>query len=209
MSAVAVCSSGATSTCPSTVRDRFAVITDDFRIRAALPTIEWLTSRGASVVCASHLGRPKGAPDPAFSLEPVRERLAELAPGVELLENVRFNPGETSNDPAFVAELIDGIDATSTTRSGPRTAPTRRSLVLQLTCLRRWVFFCSVRWKCCSGLRDKPKHPFVAVLGGAKISDKLGVVDALLGVVDRLVIGGAMCFTFFRRSGQADRRLAL
>ncbi|MFM7409488.1 MAG: phosphoglycerate kinase, partial [Actinomycetota bacterium] len=71
-------------------------ITDDFRIRAALPTIEWLTSRGATVVCASHLGRPKGKPTPKYSMDPVRRRLAELAPGVELLENLRFNPGEES-----------------------------------------------------------------------------------------------------------------
>ena len=79
------------------------VITDDFRIRAALPTIEWLTARGARVVCASHLGRPKGQPNPKYSMEPVRQRLAELAPGVELMENLRFDPGEEGNDPKFVA----------------------------------------------------------------------------------------------------------
>ena len=71
------------------------VITDDFRIRSALPTIEWLKSRGAHVVCASHLGRPKGKPDPKYSMDAVRARLAELAPGVELLENLRYDPGET------------------------------------------------------------------------------------------------------------------
>ena len=87
------------------------VITDDFRIRAALPTIEWLTSRGAHVVCASHLGRPKGQPNPKYSMDAVRARLAELAPGVELLENLRFDPGEEGNDPQFVASLISGIDA--------------------------------------------------------------------------------------------------
>lgn len=178
------------------------VISDDFRIRAALPTIEWLTSRGASVVCASHLGRPKGSPDPAFSLGPVRERLEELAPGVELLENVRFSPGETSNDPAFVAELIDGVDAFVNDAFGashrahasivgpPSQLPSAMGLLLQ-----REV-------EVLLGLRDRPKHPFVAVLGGAKISDKLGVVDALLGVVDRLVIGGAMCFTFLAAQGK-------
>ena len=83
-------------------------ITDDFRIRAALPTIEWLTERGAQVVTASHLGRPKGTADPKYSMDPVRERLAELAPGVELLENLRYDPGEEGNDPAFVAQLVDG-----------------------------------------------------------------------------------------------------
>ena len=86
------------------------VITDDFRIRAALPTIEWLTSRGAHVVCASHLGRPKGAPSAKYSMDPVRARLAELAPGVELLENLRFSPGEEGNSPEFAASLIKGID---------------------------------------------------------------------------------------------------
>ena len=85
-------------------------ITDDFRIRASLPTIAWLTDRGASVVTASHLGRPQGAPDPAYSMDPVRARLAKLAPGVELLENLRFDPGETGNEPAFVDRLVEGID---------------------------------------------------------------------------------------------------
>ncbi|MEY5039296.1 MAG: phosphoglycerate kinase, partial [Actinomycetota bacterium] len=85
---------------PMSGPDDARVVTDDFRIRAALPTIEYLTSRGATVVCASHLGRPKGAPNPKYSMTPVRDILAELAPGVELLENLRFNPGEEANDPA-------------------------------------------------------------------------------------------------------------
>ena len=85
-------------------------ITDDLRIRAALPTIEWLRERGATVTACSHLGRPKGAPDPRYSMDPVRARLAELAPGVTLAENLRFDPGETADDPAFVARLIEGQD---------------------------------------------------------------------------------------------------
>src|SRR5680860_516330 len=85
-------------------------IVDDFRIRAALPTLQWLQQAGGKVVCASHLGRPKGEPDPAYSMDPVRARLAELAPGVELLDNLRFDPGETANDDDFVAKLIDGVD---------------------------------------------------------------------------------------------------
>jgi phosphoglycerate kinase len=177
------------------------VITDDFRIRAALPTIEWLTSRGAHVVTASHLGRPKGAPNPKYSMDAVRARLAELAPGVELLENLRFDPGEEGNDPAFVARLVDGIDAYVDDAFGaahrahasivgpPQTLPSAMGLLLA-----REV-------EVLSGLREHPKHPFVAVLGGAKISDKLGVVDALLNVVDALVIGGAMCFTFLAAQG--------
>ena len=173
------------------------VITDDFRIRAALPTIEWLTERGAGVVTASHLGRPKGEPNPAFSMDPVRDRLAELAPGVELLENLRFDPGETGNDPAFVDRLVEGIDGYVNDAFGashrahasivgpPTRVPSAMGRLLQ-----REV-------DVLLGLRNNPKHPFVAVLGGAKISDKLGVVEALLDVVDGLVIGGAMCFTFF------------
>ena len=176
-------------------------IVDDFRIRAALPTIEWLTERGATVVTASHLGRPKGAPDPKYSMDPVRARLAELAPGVELLENLRFDPGETSNDPAFVAQLIDGIDGYVNDAFGashrahasivgpPQFVPSAMGRLLQKEV------------EVLLGLRNKPKHPFVAVLGGAKISDKLGVVEALLEVVDSLVIGGAMCFTFFAAQG--------
>ena len=85
-------------------------IVDDLRIRAALPTIQWLVERGAHVTACSHLGRPKGKPDDRYSMAPVH-RLAELAPGVELLENLRFDAGEEGNDPAFVARLVDGQDA--------------------------------------------------------------------------------------------------
>ncbi len=177
-------------------------ITDDFRIRAALPTIEWLTSRGADVTCASHLGRPKGRPEPKYSMEPVRERLVELAPGVEVMENLRFHPGEEGNDPAFVANLISGMDAYVDDAFGaahrahasivgpPKTLPSAMGLLLQKEV------------EVLLGLRNHPKRPFVAVLGGAKISDKLGVVEALLNVVDSLVIGGAMCFTFFAAQGK-------
>ncbi|MEI2706410.1 MAG: phosphoglycerate kinase [Ilumatobacteraceae bacterium] len=178
-------------------------ITDDFRIRAALPTIQWLTERGAQVVCASHLGRPKGQPNPKYSMDTVRARLAELAPGVDLLENLRFNAGEEGNDPAFVAEIVAGMDAYVDDAFGaahrahasivgpPRTLPSAMGLLLQKEV------------EVLLGLRNDPKRPFVAVLGGAKISDKLGVVEALLGVVDSLVIGGAMCFTFLAAQGHA------
>lgn len=177
-------------------------ITDDFRIRAALATIEWLRERGSTVVTASHLGRPKGTPDPAFSIEPVRGRLAELAPGVELLENLRFDPGEEANDPAFVARLVDGIDAYVNDAFGashrahasivgpPRHVPSAMGRLLQ-----REV-------DVLLGLRNQPQRPFVAILGGAKVSDKLGVIEALLETVDALAIGGAMCFTFFASRGQ-------
>jgi len=177
-------------------------VVDDFRIRAALPTISWLLERGAQVICASHLGRPKGQPVDKYSMEPVRQRLTELAPGVELLENLRFDPGEEANDDAFVASIIDGIDfyvndafgashrAHASIVGPPKFVPSAMGRLLQQEV------------KALTGLRDKPKRPFVAVLGGAKISDKLGVVEALLSVVDQLVIGGAMCFTFFAAQGK-------
>ena len=181
--------------------DDARVIVDDFRICAALPTINWLTERGASVVCASHLGRPKGAPETKYSMDPVRARLADLAPGVELLENLRFNAGEEKNDPDFVATLVKGIDmyvddafgaahrAHASIVGPPRTLPSAagRLLAREVEVL--------------GGLRDKPKRPFVAVLGGAKVSDKLGVIESLLQVVDALVIGGGMCFTFLAAQG--------
>lgn len=176
-------------------------ITDDLRIRAALPTITWLQEHGAKVTACSHLGRPKGEPDPRYSMDPVRQRLAELAPGVELLENLRFDPGETANEPAFVDRLVEGHDAYVNDAFGashrahasivgpPARLPSAagRLLAHEVDVLL--------------GLRQHPRRPFVAVLGGAKVSDKLGVIEALLEVVDALVIGGGMCFTFLAAQG--------
>jgi phosphoglycerate kinase len=176
-------------------------IADDLRIRAALPTIEWLRGHGAHVVVCTHLGRPKGKPDPRYSVEPVRRRLAELAPGVDLLDNLRFDPGEEANDPAFVSQLIDGFDAYVNDAFGashrahasivgpPQFLPSAagRLLAREVDVLL--------------GLRTNPRRPFVAVLGGSKVSDKLSVVEALLGVADTLLIGGGMCFTFLAAQG--------
>jgi phosphoglycerate kinase len=182
--------------------DGTRTIADDLRIRAALPTIQWLVDRGARVVAASHLGRPKGKPDPRFSMEPVQARLAELAPGVELLENLRFDPGEEANDPAFVEQLVTGIDGYVNDAFGashrahasivgpPARLPSAMGRLLER------------ETDVLLGLRTDPKRPFVAVLGGAKVSDKLGVIEALLDVIDSLVIGGAMCFTFFAAQGR-------
>jgi phosphoglycerate kinase len=176
-------------------------ITDDLRIRSALPTIEWLQDQGATVTVCSHLGRPQGTPDPAFSLDPVRSRLGELAPGVELLDNLRFDPGETANDPAFVQRLIEGQDAYVNDAFGashrahasivgpPRYLPSAAGLLL------------ASEIDVLLGLRADPEAPFVAILGGAKVSDKLGVIGALLDVVDTLIVGGGMCFTFLAAQG--------
>ena len=178
-------------------------ITDDLRIRAALPTLKWLVDRGANVTACSHLGRPKGAPDPQYSMEPVRKLLATLAPGVKLLENLRFNPGETSNDPAFVAELVAGQDLYVNDAFGashrehasivgpPQTLPCAagRLLAKEVDVLL--------------GVRNNPRRPFVGIMGGAKISDKLSVVEALLKVVDQLIVGGGMAYTFLAAQGHS------
>jgi len=181
--------------------DNARVITDDFRIRAALPTIEWLTSRGATVVCASHLGRPKGQVVEKYSMAPIRQRLQELAPGVELLENLRFNAGEEANSEVFVAQLVQGFDmyvndafgaahrSHASVSGPPKTLPSAAGRLLQKEV------------EVLGEMRNHPKRPFVAVLGGAKVSDKLGVIEALLATVDALVIGGGMCFTFLAAKG--------
>jgi phosphoglycerate kinase len=176
-------------------------IVDDLRIRAALPTIEWLVEHGAHVTACTHLGRPKGQPNPKYSVEPVRRRLAELAPGVELLENLRFDPGEEGNDPAFADRLVEGFDAYVNDAFGAShrshasiVGPPARLPSAAGRLLAREV-------DVLLGMRDHPNRPFVAVLGGSKVSDKLGVIEALLGVVDALVIGGGMCFTFLKAQG--------
>ena len=176
-------------------------ITDDLRIRAALPTIQWLTDRGARVTACSHLGRPKGAPDSRYSLDPVRERLAVLAPSVELVENLRFDPGEEANDPTFVDRLVAGQDlyvndafgAAHRAHASIVGPPARLPSAAGRLLAREVEVLC--------GLLDSPRRPFVAVLGGAKVSDKLGVIRSILRTADVVIIGGAMCFTFLRALG--------
>jgi phosphoglycerate kinase len=189
--------------CDFNVPLRDGVITDDLRIRAALPTLRWLQEHGAHVTACTHLGRPKGEPDPKYSVAPVRAALAELAPGVELLENLRFDPGETANDPAFVAKLIEGQDLYVNDAFGashrshasivgpPKTLPSAAGRLLE-----REV-------EVLLGVRNDPRRPFVAILGGSKVSDKLGVINALLDVCDSLIIGGGMCFTFLAAQGHS------
>jgi phosphoglycerate kinase len=178
-----------------------AVIEDDFRIRAALPTIEWLTTRGAEVTACTHLGRPGGHPDPRYAVEPVRLRLEQLAPGVELLENLRFDPGEESGSPDFVNRLVDGMDlyvndafgashrAHASVTGPPSVLPSAAGRLVQQEV------------KVLGNLLRDPPRPFVAVVGGAKVADKLGVLRALLDKVDRLAVGGAMAFTFLAARG--------
>ncbi|MEI2639434.1 MAG: phosphoglycerate kinase [Microthrixaceae bacterium] len=180
-----------------------ARITDDLRIRAALPTIKWLQDNGASVTACTHLGRPKGTPDPKYSVEPVRERLAELAPGVELLDNLRFDPGETANDAAFVDRLVEGHDLYVNDAFGAShrshasvVGPPSRLPSAAGRLLAREV-------EVILGIRQDPAHPFVAITGGSKVSDKLGVIKALLETADSIIVGGGMCFTFFAAMGHS------
>jgi len=181
--------------------DGSVVLGDDYRIRAALPTLEWLRSHGAEVSVCSHLGRPKGVVDPALSLAPVRRRLAELAPYAQLMENLRFSPGEQANDPAFVDELVAGKDAyvndafgVSHRADASIVGPPSRLPSAAGRLLAREV-------EVLSGLLGEPERPFVAVVGGAKIGEKLGVLEALARRVDTLLVGGGMSYTFLRALG--------
>ena len=179
------------------------VITDDLRIQAALPTLQWLTERGAQVTACSHLGRPKGEPKPEFAMAPVRARLNELAPGVELLENLRFDPGETGNDPAFVQKLIEGQDLYVNDAFGA-SHRAHASIVgppVHLPSAAGRLLAREV--EVLGGLRESPRRPFVAIMGGAKVSDKLAVIEALLSSVDGLIVGGGMAFTFLAAQGHS------
>jgi len=175
-------------------------VADDFRIRSALPTIEALRAAGAAVSVCSHLGRPKGR-DPRYAMEPVRRVLAGLAPGVEVLENLRFDPRETAGDPSYAAELAAGHDAFVLDAFGaahrahasivgvPKLLPSAAGLTLLDE-----VEHLSV-------LLEDPPRPYVAIIGGAKVSDKLGLLRALAGRVDAILVGGAMAFTFLLAEG--------
>lgn len=206
----------------ATVEGR-ATITDDGRIRAALPTIEWLRSHGASVVLVAHLGRPKGVPTPDLSLAPVATRLSQLLgipvplvalddlsknlqPGeVVLLENIRFDPRETSKDPgergALARELAANADLFVSEGFGvvhrEQASVTDVAALLPnaagLLVAREADVFTS--------LLGSPARPFVVILGGAKVSDKLGVIGNLIPRVDRLLIGGGMAYTFLAAQG--------
>ena len=200
-------------------------VEDDLRIVTALPTLQWLSERGATIVACGHLGRPNGKVDPKYSMAPVAASLTShlgfdvpLAPGVTgaaveeaaasldpgrvlLLENLRFDPGETANDPGFATNLTSGCDAYVNEAFGashrahasivgpPRALPAAagRLLIHEVEVL--------------SKLLDDAARPFVAVLGGAKVSDKLGIITALLDKCDTILVGGAMAFTFLVAQG--------
>lgn len=206
-----------------------STITDDGRIRASVPTIRALADAGARVVVTAHLGRPKGEPDPAYSLSPVAARLAELlgAPvafatdtvgdsaqetvaaledgQVALLENVRFNAGETSKDDAERGAFADQLAALADAFVSDGFGVVHRKQASVYDVAQRLPHamggLVATEIDVLRRLTVDPARPYVVVLGGSKVSDKLGVIDNLLGKADKLLIGGGMVFTFLKADG--------
>ncbi|NNN30501.1 phosphoglycerate kinase [Streptomyces sp. S3(2020)] len=204
-------------------------ITDDGRIRAVLPTVKALAEAGARVVVASHLGRPKGAPDPAFSLAPAAARLGELlgadvafatdtvgesatatvaglADGqVTVIENLRFNAGETSKDDAERGAFADRLAALADVYVGDGFGAVHRKHASVFDLPARLPHYAGYLIATEVGvlkkLTDDVQRPYVVALGGAKVSDKLAVIDELLGKADRILIGGGMAYTFLKAKG--------
>jgi phosphoglycerate kinase len=212
-------------------------ITDDGRIRASLPTLNRLRVAGARVVVTSHLGRPKGAPDPRYSLAPAAARLgalldsevrladdvvgdsaralvAGLSDGdVGMLENVRFEPGETSKDDAERGALADRLAAFADAFVSDGFGVVHRKQASVYDVAQRLPHAAGelvrTEVEVLSRLVEEPKRPYTVVLGGSKVSDKLGVIDNLLGVADVLLIGGGMVFTFLAAQGHPVGRSLL
>jgi phosphoglycerate kinase len=192
-------------------------ITDDARIRAALPTLRELRERGARLVLASHLGRPKDR-DPSLSLRPVAARLSELLgtevafaedlsavpdADVVMLENVRYEPGETKNDPELAkryASLAD-VYVNDAFGSAHRAHASTEAVAHLMPSAAGRLLEREVRTL--RGLLDDPRRPLVAVVGGAKVTDKIGVLEAFVERAERVLIGGAMCFPFFKAQGHS------
>ena len=177
-------------------------VVDDFRIRAAVPLFHELMSRGAQVVACTHFGRPKSAEDVEFSVAPLRRRLEELCPDVELLENLRFNPGEVANDFEFGRALIEGFDYYVNEAFGvshrkhasimvpPQLVPSAAgpNLDHEVAVLL--------------GVLHDPVRPFVAIFGGAKVADKIDLIKVMAEKADTVVVGGGMAYTFWCAEGR-------
>ena len=214
-----------------------ARITDDGRIRASVPTIRELADAGARVVVTAHLGRPKGAPDPAYSLAPVAARLGELLGQdvafatdtvgdsarsvvdalqdgqVAVLENVRFNAGETSKDEAERGAFADRLAALADAFVSDGFGVVHRKQASVYDVAQRLPHamggLVATELEVMKRLTESPERPYVVVLGGSKVSDKLGVIDNLLGKADKLLIGGGMVFTFLKAQGHEVGRSLL
>lgn len=207
--------------------DEAGEVSDDTRIRSALPTIRYLLEGGAALVIASHLGRPKGKYDPKLSLKPVAKRLegllkgpvplapdvvgaeveklkANLNPGeILMLENLRFHPGETANDKTLAAELAAHIDVYVNDAFGA-SHRAHASVVGMVQFIKEKAagFLMEKEVTYLKKIIEKPERPFVAVLGGAKVSDKIPVIESLILKADSLLVGGAMAYTFFKARGE-------
>jgi phosphoglycerate kinase len=201
------------------------VVTDDTRIRAALPTIKYLVDQTAAVILCSHLGRPKGEPDPALSLAPVAAYLgglvdvpvkfvddyvgaaakaaaAALKPGeILVLQNTRFHPGEKKNDPAVAAELASMADIFVNDAFGTAHRAEVSTVGVAEVLPAVAGFLMEKEIKYLGQAITEPKRPLVAILGGAKVSDKIGVIQNLLTKADKILIGGGMANTFFKAQG--------
>jgi len=181
-------------------------IDDDLRIQGSLTTLEWLVERKASVVVCSHLGRPSDQKDDKYSIQPVKAKLLETLPNLEVLENLRFNPGEKANEKSFVDYLVSGaggepFDAYVNDAFGAShrehasiVGPPKHLPSAAGTLLLREV-------EVVKKILDRPKRPFLMVLGGAKVSDKLSLIEKMGDSVDEMIIGGGMCFTFLASTG--------
>ena len=181
-------------------------IDDDLRIQGSLTTLEWLVERKASVVVCSHLGRPSDQKDDKYSIQPVKAKLLETLPNLEVLENLRFNPGEKANEKSFVDYLVSGaggepFDAYVNDAFGAShrehasiVGPPKHLPSAAGTLLLREV-------EVVKKILDRPKRPFLMVLGGAKVSDKLAIIEKMGDSVDEMIIGGGMCFTFLASTG--------
>jgi phosphoglycerate kinase len=203
-------------------------VADDTRIEAALPTIRTIINANGKAILISHLGRPGGQPDPSYSLAPVAERLEELLDkrvrfssnttgqavqdvidsmpdgSVILLENTRFEPGEKANDEGFAKALAGLADVYVNDAFGAaHRAHASTAGVAQFVPQAAMGLLLKEEVEVLTAVRDTPEHPFVVVLGGAKVSDKIGVIDALSDTADRLLVGGAMSYTFLKAQGQS------